>query len=127
MGLFSGGVAATAEAIGRALDGLVTSDEERQQARILMERLRQQPQALQAEINKIEAGSRSLWVSGWRPFIGWVSGSGLAFVFLINPIIQWCTGRPGPQMPSAVMTELVVALLGLGSLRTAEKITGKAK
>lgn len=57
----------------------------------------------------------------------WVCGFGLAFVFLINPCIQWATGDPGPEMQMDAMLELVLALIGLGTLRTAEKMTGKTK
>ena len=127
MGLLSAGTTDAVAVVGTALDELFTSDDERAQAAAIMEKLRQQPQALQAELNKMEAQHRSLLVAGWRPFIGWVCGAGLMFVFLINPVIQWATGQPGPAMPAGVMTQLVVALLGLGGLRTAEKITGRAK
>ena len=125
--VFGGGVALPVEAVGNALDKLFTSDEELAQAEAVMEKLRQQPGALQVELNKIEAQHRSVFVAGWRPYIGWVCGTGLAFTFLVNPVIQWYTGKPGPVLPSEIMTELVIALLGLGALRTAEKFAGRAK
>ena len=114
-------------AVGNAFDQLFTSDEERQAGQIVLERLRQAPHILQGEVTKIEAQHRSVFVAGWRPFIGWVCGSGLAFTFVINPVIQWFTGEPGPVMPTEAMTSMVVSLLGLGALRTAEKMQGKAK
>ena len=43
----------------------------------------------QIEINKVEAAHLSVWVSGWRPFIGWVAGLALALEFLVRPIVQW--------------------------------------
>ncbi|MGI0119883.1 3TM-type holin [Zooshikella sp. RANM57] len=125
--LVSGGLAEPIDAIGNVLDKVTTSDAERMQAEILLERLRQQPQVLQVELNKLESQHRSLFVAGWRPFIGWVCGLGLTFTFLINPIVQWVSGKPGPQLPFDIMTELVLALLGLGALRTAEKFGGRAK
>ncbi|MBU2714167.1 3TM-type holin [Zooshikella harenae] len=115
------------DAIRNVLDKVTTSDAERMQAEILLERLRQQPQVLQVELNKLESQHRSLFVAGWRPFIGWVCGLGLTFTFLINPIVQWVSGKPGPQLPFDIMTELVLALLGLGTLRTAEKFGGQTK
>ena len=115
------------EAVGNVFDKLFTSDEERAQADFVMQKLRQRPSELQIELNKIEAQHRSIFVAGWRPFIGWVCGCGLAFTFLINPIIQWYSEKPGPVMPVDIMTELVMALLGLGALRTAEKFGGRAK
>lgn len=127
MGFFSESLASPVEAAAKALDELFTSDDERAQAQAVLQKIRQRPQILQLELNQVEARHRSLWVAGWRPFIGWICGAGLAFTFIINPLIQWCTGEAGPVLPSAVMTQLVVALLGLGGLRTAEKITGKAQ
>lgn len=125
--LFGASAAQPIEAIGNVFDKLFTSDEERAQAEFVMEKLKQKPSELQIELNKIEAQHRSVFVAGWRPFIGWVCGVGLAFTFIINPILQWGTGEPGPTLPMDVMTELVLALLGLGALRTAEKFGGKSK
>lgn len=126
-GLFSSAAAQPIEAIGNVFDKLFTSDEEREQAKFVLEKLRQKPSELQVELNKIEAQHRSIFVAGWRPFIGWVCGVGLSFTFIINPVIQWYSGKPGPSLPTDVMTELVLALLGLGALRTAEKFGGKSK
>ena len=115
------------EAIGNVLDKLFTSDEEKLQANAVLEKLKQHPAELQVELNKIEAGHRSLFVAGWRPFIGWICGLGLANVYLINPWLQWLYGVEGPQLPLNVMVELIIAMLGLGSLRTVEKFGGKTK
>lgn len=120
-------IAQPVEAIGNVLDKLFTSDDERAQTAVVMEKLRQHPGELQVELNKVEAGSRSVFVAGWRPFIGWVCGLGLANTFLVNPWIQWVTDRAGPTLPQDIMLELVLALLGLGALRTYEKATGRAK
>lgn len=120
-------VAQPVEAVGNVLDKLFTSDEERLDKKIVMERLSQQPGLAQVELNKVEAGHRSIFVAGWRPFIGWVCGIGLFFTFLINPIIQWVANKPGPEIPSDIMMELVIALLGLGTLRTIEKMKGRSK
>jgi Holin of 3TMs, for gene-transfer release len=125
--LFVAGAAQPIEAVGNVMDKLFTSDDEKLARAEVMARIQQAPQMVQAEINKIEAASRSVFVAGWRPFLGWVCGVGLANVFLINPWLQWLTDQPGPVMPVDVMTELVIALLGLGALRTAEKFGGRAK
>lgn len=125
--LFGSAAAQPVEAIGNALDGLFTSDEERAQADFVLEKLRQEPARLQVELNKIEAGHRSVFVAGWRPAIGWVCAVGLGFVFIVNPVIQWQTGEPGPELPVEFLGELVLALLGLGALRTFEKFGGRTK
>jgi hypothetical protein len=119
-------------ALGSAFDKLFTSDEERAQAATVLEKVRQQPHILQAEINRLEAGHRSLFVAGWRPFIGWVCGLGLAWAFLGHPIFEWIVALRGlvisaPEIATDNMLELILALLGLGGLRTFEKLTGRAK
>jgi len=126
-GLLGSGAAAPITAVGNVLDSLFTSDEEKLDKKIIMERLAQQPGLAQVELNKVEAQHRSLFIAGWRPFIGWVCGVGLTFMFLINPIMQWYTSKDGPALPEDIILELVIALLGLGALRTVEKMNGRSK
>jgi hypothetical protein len=125
--LIGEGISKPIEAIGNVLDRLFTSDDEKAQAKIVLEKLQQHPAELQVELNKIEASQRSLFIAGWRPFIGWICGVGLSFAFVINPLIQWFTGKPGPELPLTVIMNLVIALLGLGGLRTYEKVKGISK
>jgi hypothetical protein len=120
-------IASPVEAVGSALDKLFTSGEERAQASALMEKIKQKPHILQAELNKVQAQHRSLFVAGARPFILWICGVGLSFAFIINPIIQWWTGEPGPKLPLDTIMELIVCILGLGGLRTFEKYTKVSK
>ena len=120
------------DAFGNAIDKIFTSDEEREQAKAVLLKLEQQPAILQAELNKIEAGHRSLFVAGWRPMIGWTCGLGLAYAWLIRPLIGDIGHMFGHTINMAEfntdnMMQLVIALLGLGGLRTYEKIKGKAK
>lgn len=127
-GLFGGeAAAAPITAVGNVLDSLFTSDEEKLDKQIIMQRLAQQPNLAQVELNKVEAGHRSIFVAGWRPAIGWVCAIGLSMTFVINPVLQWATSDPGPELPNDVILELVLGLLGLGALRTFEKMKGKAK
>lgn len=85
----------------------------------------------QAAINQAEAGHQSIFVSGWRPFIGWVCGAGLAWAFLLAPILGWLLPATGvvaalPVLQMEYLLELVVAMLGLGALRSFEKMRGVA-
>lgn len=121
------GIAAPIDAIGGVIDELHTSREEKDAARIVLAKLRQEPAKLQAAINMIEAQHRSLWVSGWRPFIGWTCGAGLAWKFVFYELLGWISSIfGGPQPPQLIgvneLIPLVVALLGLGAYRTTEKL-----
>ena len=82
MGFFSklagSSIAEPIDAVGNVLDKLFTSDEEKLDKQILIERLRQQPVLAQVELNKVEAAHRTVFVAGWRPAIGWVCALGLA-------------------------------------------------
>lgn len=120
------------EAVGNVFDKLFTSDDEKAAAAAVMEKLRQAPHVLQAEINKIEAAHRSLFVVGWRPFIGWVGGGCLAWSFIGAPMVDWAARLAGatvspPAIPTDMIFELVLGLIGLGGLRTFEKLRGAAK
>ncbi len=125
--LFTSTAVEPIEAIGGVLDKLFTSDDEKLNAKAVLEKLKQHPAELQVALNKIEAQHRSLFVAGWRPFIGWICGLGLANVYIINPWLQWLYGIDGPQLPLEVIVELIIAMLGLGTLRTAEKFGGRIK
>jgi len=120
-------------AIGNVLDNLFTSKEEKLTKEEALERLQQAPKMAQTEINKIEAQHRSLFVAGWRPFIGWVCGFNLLYLvflrdFMSSLLIFFDIDFVMPQAIGVdLSSELVFALLGLGGLRTFEKITGKTK
>jgi hypothetical protein len=85
----------------------------------------------QTDINVVEAANTNLFVSGWRPFIGWVCGAGFAVQFVIGPLAEWGSALYGhpvkfPQMDTGTMMPLLLGMLGLGGLRTAEKLADKA-
>lgn len=130
------GIAAPIDAIGRALDKLFTSDDERAAAAAVMEKLRQHPGELQVELNKIEAAHRSVFVAGWRPAIGWVAAVSLGCFYIPQyAVASWlwvhnslAAGAIVPYPATAEgLVELVLALLGLGAMRTFEKATGTAR
>lgn len=79
----------------------------------------------QMEINKEDAKSGNFWQSGWRPFIGWICGLGLAYQFLVYPILIAFVPDI-KELDLGTLLTLLGGLLGLGGLRTAEKLKGKA-
>ena len=79
----------------------------------------------QMEINKVEAAHKSIFVSGWRPFIGWVCGVGLLYNVLVSPILDvWFTM---PEIDPGLLYPVLMGMLGLGGMRTAEKFKGVAR
>jgi hypothetical protein len=87
--------------------------------------------ANQIEINKSEAASPRLFVSGWRPFIGWVCGAALALQLIIIPLAVYGANLAGKPVPAPVMsvellTTMVISMLGIGGMRTYEKKNGVA-
>ncbi len=86
----------------------------------------------QMEVNKVEATHRSIFVAGWRPFIGWVCGSAFAMHFVIVPLMQLASIYADftPPILSFDMESLLtvmMGMLGLGGMRTYEKMKGVAK
>lgn len=86
----------------------------------------------QMEVNKAEAGSGSIFVAGWRPFIGWVCGMALFYQFLLAPLAIWIgfmIGKPIPKPPvlDDHLWELMFGMLGMGALRSFEKLKGVAR
>jgi len=81
----------------------------------------------QINVNIEQAKSTSMFVAGSRPFIIWVCGFGLAFQYLLHPLLIWVwafsnmTGEPPPPMDLSVMLPLLLGLLGLGSMRSFDK------
>lgn len=87
----------------------------------------------QVEVNKVEAAHRTMWVAGWRPFIGWVCGAAFAWHFVGTPVAVFVLGlmeKPVPDLPVLDLGPLITVLmgmLGLGGLRTYEKLKGVTK
>jgi len=125
--LIGGGGTPAIGAIGNVIGTVFEGKGQKLSHEEIMAKLAMSPTLAMQEMSKIEAGHRSVFVAGWRPAIGWVCASGLLFSFVINPVLQWVTSNPGPEMPTAIMTTMVTTLLGLGGLRTVEKLQGKAK
>ncbi|MEQ1704938.1 MAG: 3TM-type holin [Rickettsiales bacterium] len=78
-------------------------------------------------MNKEEATNQNIFVSGWRPFIGWVCGAAFAYHFVIQPILAFIIVNHGgkvelPAFDMQSLSTVLMGMLGLGGLRTLEKI-----
>lgn len=80
----------------------------------------------QLEINKIEAANTNIFVSGWRPFIGWCCGAALAYHFLVRPLLIGFVQFPMPALDTVDLFGLTTQMLGMAAARTVEKINGVA-
>lgn len=81
----------------------------------------------QIEINKIEAQNPNVFVSGWRPFIGWVCGFAVAYQFVIYPLLfgflsSFDVVYAIPELDSSQLFSVLMAMLGIGAMRSYDKV-----
>ena len=86
----------------------------------------------QLEVNKAEAAHKSILVAGWRPFVGWVCGVALAYHFILAPLLQFGFALGGveqdlPEFEFGQLSTVLMGMLGLGGLRTFEKMKGVSR
>ena len=96
------------------------------------------PGIAQVELNKVESQHRSMWVAGWRPFIGWVGGFSLAYAGILHPLLMWlwtllqAAGvipkevNPPPFVETGILGTIVTGLLGIGGMRFFDKSKGNS-
>lgn len=84
----------------------------------------------QLEINAREAAHPSVWVAGWRPGFGWAGVAGFTYATILQPLLAWLSvvkGWPAPpELNLDLLWVVVTGLLGIGGLRSIEKVKGKA-
>jgi len=85
----------------------------------------------QIDINKIEAASSSVFVAGWRPGIGWICGAAFGLHFVVLPVLNWLAVLFGHEpivipFDMTTLSTVLTGMLGLGGLRTFEKVRGVA-
>jgi len=131
-------VGSIASSIMDGLDKLFTSDEERlKYANMIEQRLHERLTA-QTDINLKEAENPSVFVSGWRPALGWTCVGGIAYQFILQPMLIWINtsisfvlGTEVPPQPPMLDIEqllsLVVAMLGIAGYRSYEKVKNVAR
>ena len=90
----------------------------------------------QLEVNKAEASHGSVFVAGWRPFVGWVGGASLLYTGLLHPLLGWTwallaamgtvpmDSPPPPELDTALLGTIVTGMLGIGGMRSFDKNKG---
>ena len=86
----------------------------------------------QIEVNKVEAAHKNMFVSGWRPFVGWCCAAALAYHFIFQPILVFVLSLSGiaitlPEFDMNSLMTVLLGMLGLGGMRSLEKINGVAR
>ena len=86
----------------------------------------------QIDVNKAEAQHRSIFVAGWRPFIGWICAVAMGYHFVLQPIIVFVLSANGvnydlPEFDMGSLMTIVMGILGLGGMRSFEKYKGITK
>lgn len=127
--------------IGKGLDSIldkfIPDASEKAKAKLALEELRDRDAARahaeamgQIETNKIEAAHASVFVSGWRPALGWIGATGAAAAFVIYPLstmVQaWSAGTPIPEYPIDNLAAMILYLLGASGIRSFDKLKGTA-
>jgi|TARA_R100001244_G_scaffold129351_1_gene100748 hypothetical protein len=131
-GLLGGGKDGALKTIAKVVDDLHTSEEEKLDKKILMQRIQQKLAEKQLDVNVKEAGHRSIFVSGWRPAIGWTGAFALMFEFILSPTMEWYAKFSGlnliaPEIQTGPLLAIVTSMLGVAGLRSFEKTKGLTK
>lgn len=126
------------DSVGKVAGDLITTDKERMQLEIENRKLDQAIDVQQIEVNKIEAASSNFFVSGWRPAVGWIGASALAYQFLAYPLLGWAWKwlqalgyvpaemTPPPLLDAEQLWVMLSGILGIAGMRTFEKQKGVA-
>lgn len=120
---------------GKIIDRLFPDPEQKAAAELELLKLTQagdlQTVLAQLEINAKEAAHPSLFVAGWRPFVGWTCGIGLVYATVGHNLLAWLAVVQNWPLPPTVDADLLIytlgGLLGIGGLRTIEKVKGVSK
>ncbi|MEO0443638.1 MAG: 3TM-type holin [Pseudomonadota bacterium] len=131
--------------VGNIADDLFTSDEERLKIAVQEKAINAHLIQGQLAINAKEASHSSVFVAGWRPFIGWIGGLALAYQFVFYPLLVWvwalgqaqgwipchvdpglvaqaCTFATPPVLDSGALFAMLTGLLGIGGMRSFDKL-----
>ncbi len=120
---------------GKIIDRLFPDPQKKAEAELELLKLTQDGSLktvlAQLEVNAREAAHPSLFVAGWRPFVGWGCGAGMLYATVGHNLLGWLALALGWPVPPVVDADLLIyvlgGMLGIGGLRTVEKIKGATK
>lgn len=132
------GIGAVIESVGKVASDLITTDKERLELELRGREIDQAADLAQIEVNKVEARHNSIFVAGWRPAIGWIGATALAYQFVLYPMLLWVwtyfqgTGwipkelTPPPVLKADELWVILSGILGIAGMRSFEKTKGVA-
>ena len=109
------------DAVGDLVSEAIPDPDKKREVALEMERIRLEYTKAQTEVNKEEAKHGSIFVAGWRPFVGWVCGAGLLTQAIVLPLISAIWGLTY-QLDTELLIMTLGGMLGLGGMRTFEKV-----
>lgn len=133
------GIGAIIDSVGKVASDLITTDKERIELELESKRIDQATDLAQMEVNKTEAQNQNLFVSGWRPAIGWVGAAAMAYQFLLYPLLVWAwvwlqaeqivpkEVSPPPMLDTEALWVILSGMLGIAGMRSFEKTRGVAR
>jgi hypothetical protein len=133
------GIGAIIDSVGKVASDLITTDKERLELELEGRRIDQAIDLAQMEVNKTEAQNQNLFVSGWRPAIGWIGAAAMAYQFLLYPLLVWAwvwlqaeqivpkEVKPPPMLDTEALWVILSGMLGIAGMRSFEKTRGVAR
>ena len=119
------------------LERVIPDPAKRMEAELEIQKALLEGDRAQMKVNQEEAKNPSVFVSGWRPFVGWVCGFALAFVYIIKPMVAVIAAATGHQEQADTISKiefdmgtlmtLLFGMLGMGAMRTYEKKIGVSR
>ena len=126
--IFGSGIGAAADGVGSLAIGIREAIKGKEVDPMKQLELIAKAAETQGKVNAVEAQHRSIFVAGWRPFIGWVCGSALAYQFILRDFISYAmnllgsTAKLPPSLDISQLISILLAMLGMAGYRTFEKI-----
>ena len=121
-------ISAVANTIGTVVSRIWPDPTEELKAQVAAFEIAVSSQIAVHETNKMEAQHPSMFVAGWRPFVGWTCGFGLAYQFLVQPMLAWASGiwaiPAPPTLDTGTLTTVLMAMLGMAGMRSFEAFKG---
>ena len=130
IGAIAAGAGSLAKDIRSAITGEI-SPEAKAQIEQKAQEMEIEVARIQTKINEIEAGSSKMFVAGWRPAVGWVCAFGLFYGTIGKPFLEFIASLFGyagafPPIDNSTLQTTLFGMLGLGAMRTVEKINSAA-